>query len=40
LAVGDESVNGYFASLYLNLGYSYEVLGENEKEIMHYEKAA
>jgi tetratricopeptide (TPR) repeat protein len=39
-AVGDESVNGFFASLYLNLGYSYEVLGQIEKARIHYEKAA
>jgi hypothetical protein len=39
-AVRDESVNGFYASLYLNLGYSFEVLGETGKAKIQYEEAA
>jgi tetratricopeptide (TPR) repeat protein len=38
-AVADDSVKGFFPSLYLNMGYSYEVLGELDQAEEYYEKA-
>jgi tetratricopeptide (TPR) repeat protein len=37
--VGDERVEGFYPSLYLNLGKSYELLG-NSAEAMHYYELA
>ena len=39
-AVGDERVQGFYPSLYLNLGHSYEVLGNLAEAKRHYELAA
>lgn len=39
-AAGDESVLGFYASLYLNLGWSHEVLGDLGKARRCYELAA
>jgi tetratricopeptide (TPR) repeat protein len=40
LAVGDASVDGFYASLYLNLGYSYERAGDATEARRNYEKAS
>jgi len=39
-AVGDKRVQGFYPSLYLNLGRSYEVLGNVAEAKRHYELAA
>lgn len=39
-AVGDDRVRDFFPSLLLNLGYSYEVLGNAEKARRYYDLAA
>ena len=39
-AVGDERVLGFYSSLYLNLGHSYEVLGQAVKARRYYDLAA
>jgi hypothetical protein len=39
-AVTDDRVRGFYASLYLNLGHSYEQLGEGPTACDHYRKAA
>ena len=39
-AVGDERVSGFYPSLYLNLGFSYELLGDLEQANRCYELAA
>lgn len=39
-AVEDDSVKRFYPSLYLNMGYSHEVLGELDKAEEFYEKAA
>jgi tetratricopeptide (TPR) repeat protein len=39
-AAGDERVRGFYPSLYLNMGYSYEVLGELDQATRYYELAA
>ena len=39
-AVKDESVQSFYPSLYLNLGHSYEVLGDQAEAKRHYELAA
>lgn len=39
-AVGDERVRSFYPSLYLNLGYSYEMLGKRAEPRRHYEMAA
>lgn len=39
-AVGDEKVQGFYPSLYLNLGHSYEVIGNLAEARRHYELAA
>jgi tetratricopeptide (TPR) repeat protein len=39
-AVGDERVRGFYPSLHLNMGRSYESLGDLEKARRHYEVAA
>jgi tetratricopeptide (TPR) repeat protein len=39
-AVGDERVRDFFPSLYLNLGYSYEQLGDKEEARRCYDLAA
>jgi tetratricopeptide (TPR) repeat protein len=39
-AVGDERVGGFYPSLYLNMGYSYETLGDLEAAGRYYELAA
>jgi len=39
-AVGDERVRSFYPSLYLNLGYSYETLGNQVEARRHYELAA
>ena len=39
-AVGDERVEGFYPSLYLNMGYSYEMLGSREEAIRYYQLAA
>jgi tetratricopeptide (TPR) repeat protein len=39
-AVGDERVRDFFPSLLLNLGYSYEVLGNADEARRYYELAA
>jgi hypothetical protein len=38
-AVGDESVAGFYPSLYLNIGYSNEVLGNRERALEGYLRA-
>jgi hypothetical protein len=40
LAVGDERVRSFYPSLYLNLGWSHEQLGEQEAAQRHYTLAA
>ena len=39
-AVGDDRVQGFFPSLYLNLARSYEDLGQREDALCHYDLAA
>ena len=39
-AVGDKRVQGFYPSLYLNLGHSYEVIGNVAEAKRHYELAA
>ena len=39
-AVGDKRVQGFYPSLYLNLGHSYEVIGNLAEAKRHYELAA
>ena len=39
-AVGDESVKGFFPSLYLNMGQSYELLGNSAEAKRFYDLAA
>jgi len=39
-AVGDESVQSFYPSLYLNLGHSHEVLGNQAEAKRYYELAA
>ena len=39
-AVNDERVEGFYPSLYLNMGYSYEVLGKRSEAIRYYQLAA
>jgi hypothetical protein len=39
-AVGDDRVQSFYPSLYLNLGYSYETLGELAEARRHYQMAA
>ncbi|MBG0770227.1 MAG: hypothetical protein H0S82_00885 [Anaerolineaceae bacterium] len=39
-AVGDERVAPFYPSLYLNLGKSYEILGEADKARTYYDLAA
>ena len=39
-AVGDERVQGFFSSLYLNIGYSHEVLGDLVSARRFYDLAA
>jgi tetratricopeptide (TPR) repeat protein len=38
-AVGDDRVTGFYPSLYLNIGYSHEVLGNNQQAIDGYRSA-
>ena len=38
-AVADESVQGFYPSLYLNMGYSYEMLGDLEAAGKYYAMA-
>jgi len=38
-AVGDERVAGFWASLCLNLGKSYEDIGDRDKAVSHYTQA-
>lgn len=40
LAVNDEWVHGFMASLYLNMGKDYEAMGDTEKARHQYERAA
>lgn len=40
LAVGDERVNVFYPSLYLNMGRSYELLGNREEAQRYYALAA
>lgn len=39
-AVNDERISGFYPSLYLNLGYSFEVLGEIDEARHYYDLAA
>jgi hypothetical protein len=39
-AVGDERVQGFFASLYLNLGHAHEMLGHAAEARRFYDRAA
>ena len=39
-AVADERVEGFYPSLYLNLGHSYEVLGDLKEASKYYDLAA
>lgn len=39
-AVGDDRVQSFYSSLYLNLGYSYETLGSLDEARRHYQMAA
>jgi tetratricopeptide (TPR) repeat protein len=39
-AVGDERVRNFYPSLYLNLGYSYELLGDLARARDYYDRAA
>ena len=39
-AAGDERVRGFYPSLYLNMGFSYEVLGNRAEAVKYYELAA
>lgn len=38
--VGDERVQGFYPSLYLNMGHSYELLGNPEEARRYYDMAA
>jgi tetratricopeptide (TPR) repeat protein len=38
-AVGDESVAGFYPSLYLNIAHSYEILGNRDLAIEGYQNA-
>jgi tetratricopeptide (TPR) repeat protein len=38
-AVGDGRVEGFYPSLYLNMGYSYEVLGNHAEATCYYQLA-
>jgi tetratricopeptide (TPR) repeat protein len=38
-AVDDERVEAFYPSLYLNMGYSYEVLGDRAEAIRYYQLA-
>jgi hypothetical protein len=38
-SVGDDSVAGFYPSLYLNIGYSHEVLGNKQQTIDAYRSA-
>lgn len=38
--VGDERIEAFYPSLYLNMGYSYEVLGDRRQAIRYYRLAA
>jgi tetratricopeptide (TPR) repeat protein len=38
-AVGDESVAGFYPSLYLNIGHSHEVLGNKQQAVEGYRSA-
>ena len=40
IAVNDESVESFLPSLYLNLGHSYEMLGNNAESQKYYQLAA
>jgi tetratricopeptide (TPR) repeat protein len=40
LAADDAAVNDFYASLYLNLGYSYELVGDTTEARRNYELAA
>jgi tetratricopeptide (TPR) repeat protein len=40
MAVGDSTVSDFYASLYLNLGYSYELVGDPVEARRNYEKAS
>ena len=40
IAVGDESVESIYPSLYVNLGSSYEVLGQQSEARRYYDLAA
>jgi tetratricopeptide (TPR) repeat protein len=39
-AVGDERVRGFYPSLYLNMGHSYDVLGDWDEARRYYDLAA
>jgi tetratricopeptide (TPR) repeat protein len=39
-AVGDDTVAGFYPSLYLNIGHSHEILGNGELAIEGYQKAS
>lgn len=39
-AVGDDRVHGFFPSLLLNVGHSYEILGDHAEAARCYERAA
>jgi tetratricopeptide (TPR) repeat protein len=39
-AVDDERVESFYPSLYLNMGYSYEVLGNRTEAMRYYQMAA
>ena len=39
-AVGDERVSGFYPSLYLNLGHSYEILGNLDEAARFYQLAS
>ncbi len=40
IAAGGEEVQGFYPSLYLNLGHAYEVLGQKAEATRYYERAA
>jgi tetratricopeptide (TPR) repeat protein len=39
-SLGDERIEAFYPSLYLNMGYSYEVLGDRDQAIRYYQLAA
>ena len=39
-AVDDERIEGFYPSLYLNMGYSYEVVGKRAEAMRYYQLAA